>query len=94
MIDWESTQRSDNSINAVVEWIKEGKPDDLCSWFTTWSLEQKALYSARDQFCLRDSLLYYKEMNSEEPDVLYQFVVPPSKRASAMDACHRDAGLR
>ena len=96
--NWVAAQDRDPVIPLVKEWLNRPKDDKR-------KLEEflgdkvsdydKRFYAARQkEFVIHDDLLYMKITTPTGQDSIQVFVIPARKRQTAIDGCHRSAGLQ
>ena len=94
--DWARTQREDPSLEVIMDWLKAHKSTDLKELLDNVKDLDKShattLYRNRQNFELREGILYLRETPKDEPHDLLLFVVPKEHRQAAINGCHRDAG--
>ena len=93
---WVVTQRGDQAIRLVMDWLRRRKDDN-------WTLDQFMKHEVPDAECriyaacqkdfvLWRNLLYLKVTPKRSNEDVLVFVAPGQKRQAAIDGCHRYLG--
>ena len=93
--DWAEAQRGDPMLSAVLDWLKAQKTDLKALLVEHTSSKEGRLISWNQQnFPFHQGALYLHSTPKGETEDLLLFVVPKAHWVTALNGCHRDAGLQ
>ena len=92
VIDWKQEQKEDPVLYQVAKHLRA--PRDTFRTALLKVLDKKATAAyikAKEQFLIKNGLLYQKTWQGQANKVVFQFVVPQRHRGATLDGCHREA---
>ena len=89
--EWIQQQSQDKTIGKIRD-LLQSKKLSQCKGHTDDSIEMKAMLRHKQQFILRNGLLYRKVQFCSHDQPSLQFVLPQDYRQQAMKASHDDIG--
>ena len=87
--DWKQDQKEDPFLYQVAKHLRA--PHEIFKAALHKVLDKKATAAyvkAKEQFLIKNGLLYRKTWQGQVDEIMFQFVVPQRHRGATLDGCH------
>ena len=96
MTDWAEAQREDSLLSTVLDWLEAQKKTDMKTLLGEHASNEEGQLSLWkcQNVMIHQKTLYLCSMSKGENENLLLFMVPKVYWVTALNGCHRDAGLQ